>query len=1233
MTTLLPTSQPTGVEAYEDMFKEITRKLYGDESAHGLYPYNTQVAQLAPGAPTIPSDGGERSFTTLTQIGYETTNVGSANQPSSSAAQQQQQQQQQEHITTAFGLAALMQNGFPPPSAILNPVNVPTNSNKTPTNISIPSTEDRWQSQPAAEEAWNGGKHSTPSGTSTSYGKSYKKPKTEPHDATLPAGLNIPSTVDRANKGSSLGTATSSSGTNVFKRYSCTSCPYMTDRRDLFTRHENIHKDEKPFQCYACLKPFNRADHVKKHFLRMHRELEYEIAKTRRYPPGGSPGSKSSYYSGNTQTSNLGSPSSSTTVATTLAQMQLNIPTGSFSTAPSLVVNSHTLDIGSSSTNHNGSHTNQLLHIQNQQHHQQHQQSHNNLHSSQSGSVSIKQEKCSGSGSSAPGSLNTSNNSFGAPPDEKPSVKKIKCERKFVCTYCPWAGADNWGLKRHMNTHIKPFLCLLCDYKAARSERLVTHVLKVHNKKACSKCNFFAEDQAHLDAHLQKVHSHDMTKAGKGAGSASTGGTGSTGSSGSGSNCGTSSTLHHSAAAAATSLAGDSNCNALRNLGNAFTSNNLPTNIPTSGNGFGNSTSNDQYHSADINHPTTGNVLANSNAANLIETINQHVLATAGQVVGQNGGTASLQHQQQHWSATKPHRKRGPELLYSYLEADGRDSGDYARLLHMQAVGRNKASVTQDFRNAGGGDNVGDAGDSSNAETTHALSMAAAIETQMKMENHNPGNGGSDLTGNTTVPDNVNLSSLFSSEQLSFMQLLAAAAVAHQQLQLHSSQKKQQDQKPSKAADHHPVGASNGIRYGSTMDSSPPATSTYQQQQSRTEYPSTNTSANGTASSNSTNGTSNGVIIPIDQNYQQSQPLALDMGSFKKRRANASSSDKENHVHRKRHDGSSNGTTVLPKQCIGIMAGSYTNGGSVISGDGTIDKHISQNAGSKVGQHQNPHHHNNNNNNTRNKNINDIFDKVYKKPHNSFHTYKHQSIHQYQQSGLEPSPQTHSLTTILRTAPPSAVEEENQRKTSPHQDGQDQAEQFSLVEFLKNHTEVSISTVAVKNVAGSVKKEPIDSDASQEQVIETDSVLDNCMQKQEYDRNPRKRYHPRRIQENEVLTSPSDDSELIGANEAHCRTKTSLILHKLWRHHGSTMPQMQCCECSASFRKRYKLILHQKLTKHTGIKIKKHSKNVALADLINGSLSTNGATKGLNADGHSKRMHRKRKSCLLYCES
>lgn len=67
MTTLIPTSQhqqatavatPTaGVESYEDMFKEITRKLYGDESAHGLYPINNaQVAQLAQ-TPSAPPEG------------------------------------------------------------------------------------------------------------------------------------------------------------------------------------------------------------------------------------------------------------------------------------------------------------------------------------------------------------------------------------------------------------------------------------------------------------------------------------------------------------------------------------------------------------------------------------------------------------------------------------------------------------------------------------------------------------------------------------------------------------------------------------------------------------------------------------------------------------------------------------------------------------------------------------------------------------------------------------------------------------------------------------------------------------------------------------------------------------------------------------------------------------------------------------------------------------------------
>ena len=79
---------------------------------------------------------------------------------------------------------------------------------------------------------------------------------------------------------------TSGPATASGKRYTCPFCPYGTDRRDLYTRHENIHREEKPFHCYICYKPFNRADHVKKHFLRMHREHVYELSRIRR--PAGS---------------------------------------------------------------------------------------------------------------------------------------------------------------------------------------------------------------------------------------------------------------------------------------------------------------------------------------------------------------------------------------------------------------------------------------------------------------------------------------------------------------------------------------------------------------------------------------------------------------------------------------------------------------------------------------------------------------------------------------------------------------------------------------------------------------------------------------------------------------------------------------------------------------------------------------------------------------------------------
>lgn len=54
MTAVIKNSQASGVEAYEDMFKEITKKLYGEEASQSLH---TPVAH-------ITSDV-ERSITNL----------------------------------------------------------------------------------------------------------------------------------------------------------------------------------------------------------------------------------------------------------------------------------------------------------------------------------------------------------------------------------------------------------------------------------------------------------------------------------------------------------------------------------------------------------------------------------------------------------------------------------------------------------------------------------------------------------------------------------------------------------------------------------------------------------------------------------------------------------------------------------------------------------------------------------------------------------------------------------------------------------------------------------------------------------------------------------------------------------------------------------------------------------------------------------------------------------------
>lgn len=222
------------------------------------------------------------------------------------------------------------------------------------------------------------------------------------------------------------------------KRYNCAFCHYATDRRDLYTRHENIHKEEKPFFCYVCLKQFNRADHIKKHFLRMHRDQPYDMNKAKR---------------DNTTTRGSSFDPPPPAPPPQIIQQRIITTLEFVPSKPAAKI------------------------------------------------VEIEREV-----------VRQPLNIPGFPvriDGEAVVVKKPRKrpEKKYSCNYCSWTGVDNWVLKRHLNTHIKPFTCNMCEYKAARSERLALHVFKVHNKHLCSRCSFLADDQAALSAHQQAQHS------------------------------------------------------------------------------------------------------------------------------------------------------------------------------------------------------------------------------------------------------------------------------------------------------------------------------------------------------------------------------------------------------------------------------------------------------------------------------------------------------------------------------------------------------------------------------------------------------------------------------------------------------------------------------------------------------------------------------------------------------
>nr|CAD7261292.1 unnamed protein product [Timema shepardi] len=470
---------PLAMDCYEDMFKEITRKLYGEDDNMNSNP---------------------RSITAE----YDHTTGGFKSEDGGALA--------------AFGLAALMQNGFPPPPPpphahpqdrwVCSEENLPWTTSKVasynPVQRVFRCAEcDSVGSLARVAEHWLGAHANLrvfqcpQCPYSSAWARCVRMHLSRQHNVSedslgplhkeSPALQEVSKFLHRLRARAESGpppppapsappppppptapppTAPKQENSGGVKRYCCGFCPYATDRRDLFTRHENIHRAEKPFQCYVCQKQFNRADHVKKHFLRMHRDYPYDLNRIRRQPPKNASGMSYYHkYNNNTTSSSSGTNNSN---------------------------NGNSNNGGRPQDNH---------HMLSMPHpppiHQGHLHPGLNIPGGfppmgiRSGSNGVGKQKSSHGGCNA--------KSHGG------KMKK-KGEKRYSCCYCAWSGVDNWCLKRHLNTHLKPFVCVLCDYKAARSERLATHVLKVHNKRSCGRCSFLADDQAQLTIHLQEHH-------------------------------------------------------------------------------------------------------------------------------------------------------------------------------------------------------------------------------------------------------------------------------------------------------------------------------------------------------------------------------------------------------------------------------------------------------------------------------------------------------------------------------------------------------------------------------------------------------------------------------------------------------------------------------------------------------------------------------------------------------
>ncbi|EDS37671.1 conserved hypothetical protein [Culex quinquefasciatus] len=394
----------------------------------------------------------------------------------------------------------------------------------------------------------------------------------------------------------------------------------------------------------------------------------------------------------------------------------------------------------------------------------------------------------------------------------------------------------------------------------------------------------------------------------------------------------------------------------------------------------------------------------------------------------------------------------------------------------MQALGRNKTSVTQDFHNAGGGTHRqyhANHNSDSNSSSIDSSNDQPSSPPLSSASSRSPSTSPPVVASTTATPNHL------SEEHLSLLQLLATAAVAQQHLQLQQQQKSASSILSSPPASHPPQ--------------PPPA---------------------------------------IVQNTNQNSTNQAQ-NDAKRRRKSSSRNDKENLGQKQPNRSVAVGGKVIDLTVTAAAAAAASDTGNGI-------------------ERNNNSSSNNNNSSVNNKNINEaIFDRVmYKKP-------------SYQNMFL----------TAAFCKPVLGVEKDPRRE-----DRVIVAEKsFSLAEFLRNHTEVSISTL---NSTATTAKKPNDD----EDVI---FIKEEKRRKQQaprkVDQPPSSERSVGDIRDKHMIRLITRrlccricQNQHVAPDNCHYHTKTSLILHQRWRH-GQGAASNRCQHCGAAFARRYKLALHQKL--------------------------------------------------------